>query len=485
MRLILLLTPLALALPAQDASLVLRTSVGYRTQRASRPLTDDQKKEADRLEAAAQSANQAGNYGDAIRHLYHGLAVMNDVPWTPTVEAASAYQAKADHAIISPAGTVVVQLKPLFQPDAAAEPLTVSLVLRDAHGDNEKVILEPRKLDSTLTAKLPAGVTGNYFLETRLTSPTPAAAKSKAYFVKSTPVHIEDLSGDVARLRTKFSTVPKNAPAAATAEYALALYEHADRGEANPHHIDFSKEFTAAQTVADALAAGRDPFAGQHGDVHRAYRSTVDNTLQPYRIFIPDNYDGTAPAPLVVALHGMGGDENSMFDAYGAGAIKREAARTGLMVVCPKGRDSASMYQGTAETDVLDVLAQVRRDLKIDPARIYLMGHSMGGFGTWSIAMRHPDIWAALGPISGGANPAGVAAIKNIPEYVVHGDNDKTVNIMMSRVMVQAAKKAGANVTFVEVPGGSHTDVVVPQFAPMFDFLVKQKKSALEATATK
>ena len=58
------------------------------------------------------------------------------------------------------------------------------------------------------------------------------------------------------------------------------------------------------------------------------------------------------------------------------------------------------MYRGTAEQDVMDVLAEVRRDYKIDPNRIYLMGHSMGGYGTWSVAMAHPNLFAAIGPIS-------------------------------------------------------------------------------------
>ena len=66
------------------------------------------------------------------------------------------------------------------------------------------------------------------------------------------------------------------------------------------------------------------------------------------------------PAPLLVALHGMGGDENSMFDSYSNGLLKREAERVGFIVACPKGRDPASMYRGTAEKDVLDVMAEVR-----------------------------------------------------------------------------------------------------------------------------
>ncbi len=56
------------------------------------------------------------------------------------------------------------------------------------------------------------------------------------------------------------------------------------------------------------------------------------------------------------------------------------------------------MYRGSAEQDVLDVLAEVRRDYKIDSSRIYLMGHSMGGYGTWSVAIAHPELFAALRP---------------------------------------------------------------------------------------
>ncbi len=193
------------------------------------------------------------------------------------------------------------------------------------------------------------------------------------------------------------------------------------------------------------------------GDIRKAYRSPVDGTLQPYRILISESYKAGKPAPLVVALHGMGGDENSMFDFYG-GQLKREAERLGFVVVCPKGRDTASMYRGSAEQDVMDVIAETRRDYAIDPDRIYLMGHSMGGYGTWSVAMAHPDVFAALGPISGGGEASGMVKIARIPEYVVHGDDDRTVSVTQSRTMVEAGKKAGADIAYVEVPGGSHAE---------------------------
>jgi predicted peptidase len=102
----------------------------------------------------------------------------------------------------------------------------------------------------------------------------------------------------------------------------------------------------------------------------------------------------------------------------------------------------------------------------------------MGGYGTWSIAIAHPELFAALGPISGGGNPAGMEKIKNIPEYVTHGDDDRTVNVSQSRLMVEAGKKLNAPITYVEVPGGSHTSVAQPAFAPMLDFFAKQARNA-------
>jgi predicted esterase len=66
--------------------------------------------------------------------------------------------------------------------------------------------------------------------------------------------------------------------------------------------------------------------------------------------------------------------------------------------------------------------------------------------------------------------------MKHIPQFVVHGDADNTVNVSGSRNMVAALKKLNANVTYVEVPGGSHTDMVVPNLPPAFEFLAAQKK---------
>jgi predicted esterase len=468
-------------LAAQDAGLVLRTSVSYGTQKATVPMSDEQKKQVDDLQREAQQASQSGKFGDAMRALYHGMAVMAKVPWSPAVEYTYSLQGKLDHAIVEPGAPLGLTLTPLYPtPRAAQSKVSAAVWLLPVLKDGvpkEVLAIKIAPSAAPVVAGVPLDVpAGDYIVEVRLAAegetPTPAA---RGAFVKTLPVHIDTLAASLHQLGARLMKAPKK-DALTTAEYAITLYQRADSGEINPGRVDYRAEFAAANSILDALDAGKDPFAGKHGDSRRAYLSSVDNTRQPYRLFVPEKYDGTKATPLVVALHGMGGDENSMFDSYSNGLLKREAERAGFLVVCPKGRDTASMYRGDAEKDVMDVLAEVRKAYKVDPARIYLMGHSMGGYGTWSTAMDHPEIFAALAPIAGGGNPAGMEKIKHIPQYVVHGDDDRTVNVSQSRTMVEAGKKAGADITYVEVPGGSHVGVAVPSFPKIIDFFQAHAK---------
>jgi predicted esterase len=474
------------ALCAQDAGLVLRTSVGYNTQKASLPLTDEQRKEADRLGTEAMRESQAGRHGEALRLMQQGTAVMRNVPWTAELEFASSLRGQLDHALLEPGKRATVSLSPLYTSErTSAVKLNASVSLvpieRGATG-KELAGRTPVALPFTAAVVIPETAPGDYNIEVRLVpadGPAPPEA-SRGSFVKNIPIHIEALSSEADRLRARIGKISKkDAPSLPSAEYVLARYEQSDHGDVSPLRYNFKGEFATANAILDALEAGRDPYASKRGDFRKAYRSAVDRTIQPYRIFIPETYDGAKPVPLLVALHGMGGDENSMFDGYRE-TLKTEGQRVGFIVACPKGRDSASMYRGSAEQDVLDVMAEVRRDYKIDDKRIYMMGHSMGGYGTWSVAMAHPELFAALGPISGGGNAQGMAKTRDIPQYVVHGDNDKTVNVSQSRTMVEAGKKAGATIVYVEIPGGSHSDVAAPQFGPMLDFFVKQSRHGAE-----
>jgi len=120
----------------------------------------------------------------------------------------------------------------------------------------------------------------------------------------------------------------------------------------------------------------------------------------------------------------------------------------------------------------------MKKDYSIDPERIYLMGHSMGGYGTWSVAMSYPSTFAAIAPISGGGQPTGLSKIAHIPEFVVHGDADPTVSVEESRRMVKAARDLGVEIQYVEVPGGDHSSVVVPHFKPIFDWFDAHRRKS-------
>jgi predicted peptidase len=126
----------------------------------------------------------------------------------------------------------------------------------------------------------------------------------------------------------------------------------------------------------------------------------------------------------------------------------------------------------------MQVLARMRQDYKVDDRRIYLMGHSMGGIGTWHLGAKYPDTWAGLGSFSGMGFPVSVTRMKAIPQFVVHGDADNTVAVQRSREMVEEMKKLGVDLKYTEVSGGNHTDVVVPNLAAMFDFFDTRRRPA-------
>ena len=125
----------------------------------------------------------------------------------------------------------------------------------------------------------------------------------------------------------------------------------------------------------------------------------------------------------------------------------------------------------------MQVLQRVRKQYKVDDSRIYLMGHSMGAIGTWKIAPKFPDIWAAIAPISGSGAPDTLEKIRNIPQIIVHGDADPTVTVTGSRTMVAKLKELGTEHKYIEVPGGLHSDVVAPNLAAVVEFFNAHKKS--------
>jgi predicted esterase len=480
---------------AQDSGQVLRVSVGYGTMKNTpsimAKLTPEVRADVDRLGELAKTANSEGKYGDALKHLYHAMALMRGAEWTPARALTSALTVKLDRAMLDPGDKVAVQIGQMFALDEKpGGKLTAVVSLQKLKGDETVKdlksfdSLEPDFMAHPLSAEVivPDVDAGNYRIAVRIQiGGEPIIKYATIHIERGLAAQFAAAKARAAKIEASLKAKHQNGLAAAvpSAEYRISLFELAGAGEINVDRIDFRDALKEANSMLDALGAGTDPFAARRGEFKKAYRSKVDGTLQPYQVFVPAAYDRSKPFPLVIALHGMGGDENSYFQTYGQGAFKLEAEKHGYVVACPKGRKPASMYVGDAEKDVMDVIAEVKRDYIIDPDRIYLTGHSMGGFGTWTVAMSHPDVFAAIAPISGGStNPAGMSKITHIPELVVHGDNDPTVPVDRSRVMVAMGKKLGIEIRYLEVPGGDHGSVVAPAFKDVFDWFDAHRKTA-------
>jgi predicted esterase len=514
-----LLFTLLIALPclAQDASQVLRLSVGFRTVKNTAQMDEATRQKVAELEKKAQQANMAQQYGEALKHLAHGIALMRKQPWTPMHALSTALQVKAERLIYDPGEPARLKLSQTFALD---EPLpgklTLALTLAQTNDGKPQTVKELKTLKDVtadftkgtlLETALPQVSDGNYQLTLTL---TPAAGEPIA---KPTTVRIErELNAKAELLKKRIAAIKSDLeqrnqqaePAAnqtgttqhsllyalPRAEYAASQIDLINAGSLQLDRVDLAMEFANAQAMLDQISKGIHPLKDKRGDVHWAYQSAVDNTVQPYRLFIPASYDAKRKWPLVVALHGMGGDENSFFAGYARGAIKQEAEKRGYLIVCPKGRGPASMYLASAERDVLDVIKEARREYNIDPDRIYLMGHSMGGYGTWSVAVNNPDLFAALAPIAGGGTPPVVLGLKKIahlPWLVTHGDKDPTVSVEESRKMVKAGEALGIKIKYNEIPGGDHSNIVVPAFKEIFDWFdahKRQPKAAVKAAGS-
>jgi dienelactone hydrolase len=173
------------------------------------------------------------------------------------------------------------------------------------------------------------------------------------------------------------------------------------------------------------------------------------------------------------------------------GQLQRLAEERGYIVVVPLGYrvDGGYGYNNgsrpaeearklqLSEKDVLHVFDLVKQNYRIDPNRMYLAGHSMGGSGTWYLGARYAENWSATASFAGAATPETIPPIKPVPQLLVHGDADATVTVERSRNMAAALKKLGVEHQYVEVPGGTHGSIVAPNLKAMFDFFDKHRKS--------
>jgi predicted peptidase len=179
---------------------------------------------------------------------------------------------------------------------------------------------------------------------------------------------------------------------------------------------------------------------------------------------------------LILFLHGAGERGSNVTSLTGHGLMKLLSGATELTAAeIEIGRDVAShfvvvapqcaAYEVWDEAELLRLLDEVSGDFPIDPARVYLTGLSMGGFGAWSAGLRFPHRFAALVPICGGGRISDITAaahahpveLRTLGVWAFHGARDRIVPLEESERMVDAMRNAGVtDVKFTIYPEGAH-----------------------------
>jgi predicted peptidase len=221
--------------------------------------------------------------------------------------------------------------------------------------------------------------------------------------------------------------------------------------------------------VALSLALGLTSLAmaqdkPRTGFVEKTFKN-ADGTTSPYVVFVPHDYDGKKEYPIILFLHGAGetkGGKKMPVEVGIGPAIKKREKDFPFIVVIPQAEAAKSKVGGRWYADAQDgkralaMLDEVMKEYKVDAKRQYLTGLSMGGFGTWHIAFRHADRWAAVAPICGGGDPKAAEKLKDLPIWCFHGADDTVVRPDLSRTMIDAIKKAGGEPKYTEYPGVGH-----------------------------
>ena len=176
-----------------------------------------------------------------------------------------------------------------------------------------------------------------------------------------------------------------------------------------------------------------------------------------YVQYLPENFDANQKYPLVFFLHGAGerGDDLDVAMRHGYMHHVRDHGREYPFIFvapqCPSNK-----YWGCYTESLLAFLDDICEMLPVDRDRIYLTGLSMGGTGSWMLAMAAPDRFAALVPICGTGIYWNTGCLVNLPIYIYHGDLDEIVPLCEGTNMLTSIHKKGGNAQIKILYGVKH-----------------------------
>lgn len=246
---------------------------------------------------------------------------------------------------------------------------------------------------------------------------------------------------------------------------------------------------------------------------NRTYEFADTNEELPYCVYVSSKVSKDKKNPLIISLHGLGigpgfmcrGKAIDLAEAggyilaapmgynvggwYGSPVINMGArgrgGRAGAPASPPPPPPPANLPE-LSEKDVLNVLAMMKKEFNVDENRTYLMGHSMGGAGTFFLGSKHASEWAALAPIAPASfmmNNTRADILKRVkdagvPMFVTTGDADELVPVANTRMWVETMKELSLTHEYKEYPGVTHGPIIEAAMPDIFAFFAKHTKRA-------
>jgi poly(3-hydroxybutyrate) depolymerase len=508
--------------------------------------SDEIKAQAEKLIGDAETLQTGGQNGEMRRKLANAITLLNGRPWDQKAELAWSLALRVDNQVADSSLPLIARVSQFyavpFKPVHGLQ-LRATLVLPATEKTGDPVVRqagafpiaamnfasEPFGFD----ANLEGAADGAYTLKTELMDGDELIATLER------PLQvIHGIVSDRANIERRLARIQAHDSTKASIRYPYILATTVNTGRRHlnqadfgipfdPHPVpyDFTQAVHYSAGLLKALESGKDPLWQAKGDHARHYWFEETHETMPYRVYVPQRWDGRSKLPMVLVLHGSTRDENFYFDRDG-GILAKQAEQHGYLVVCPLGFrpsadwGSAQMASGNpvaagqdgrgaagrgnpgaagrggrgvggqgnsarmqenewSEKDALNVLELVRKEYPIDASRIYLFGHSRGGAGAWFLAQKYPEWWAAMANSAAGIGSNGYQSVpyerlKGLPFMIAVGDQDPALNA--TRLSVKLAREHGLDPVYMEVPGATHETIVAIEEPQVFDFFDKHRR---------
>lgn len=200
-----------------------------------------------------------------------------------------------------------------------------------------------------------------------------------------------------------------------------------------------------------------------------------------FQLFGKPDWDGTKRYPLVLWLHGAGqcGEDNTKQLAGHPEQWFTPDAQLAkpCFGLAPQCFSKDIGWKDQPAEDIVALIKSLIEELPVDEGRLYVTGASMGGTGTWYMLAQWPKMFACGVPLCGSPDVKTVGAVRDIPVWVFHGEQDEQVPVDRSRAMVAALQAIDGKVMYTEIPGQGHNINGLAYGKPtLHDWLFQQRR---------